>query len=357
MVKRCLLVLALAAIHSPTASAVGAHGAATPGTAMPGAMPGTAAPGMATRRAKSTAAGDRYQTWRAEAAAILVARADANSLATAAALRFTGPAYGAKSAGASPRPSALELAARASELAPQDASIGWLHLQLCSGTPACDIRDVATVMRWVDADNGAAWLQTLSAAQKDRDTTEVDRILADMAHGERFDLYWNRIVVLMVDVLGTAHDQLPGGFAASDSARLSTVSAIASGEVIPPFAALVDACRDSSAGAERHDLCLRLSKTMQRSDTVAAQLAGFGIERRLLTPDSREARTIAERKHLLEWRVAAAAKFDNPLLPWTKNARARARIAEMRAMPREEDVCIAILRQHKMALDPPEVHP
>ena len=53
-------------------------------------------------------------------------------------------------------------------------------------------------MRWVDADNGAAWLQTLSAAQKDRDATEVDRILADMAHGERFDLYWNRIVVLMV---------------------------------------------------------------------------------------------------------------------------------------------------------------
>jgi hypothetical protein len=44
-------------------------------------------------------------------------------------------------------------------------------------------------------------------------------------------------------------------------------------------------------------------------------------------------------------------------LPWTKNARARARIAAMRAMPREEDVCIAILRQHKMALDPPEVRP
>jgi hypothetical protein len=354
MVKRCLLVLALAASHSPAASAVGAHGAVTPGSATPGA----AMPAMATRHPKPAAATtNRYQTWRAEAAAILGARADANSLATAAALRFTGPAYGAKSAGASPKPSALELAARASELAPQDASIGWLNLQLCSGTPACDIRDVATVMRWVDADNGAAWLQTLAAAQKDRDTTEVDRILADMAHGERFDLYWNRIVVLMVDVLGTAHDRLPGGFAASDSARLTTVSEIAGGEVIPSFSSLVDVCRDSSAGAERRDLCLKLSKTMQRSDTIAAQLVGFSIERRLLAPDSREARTIAERKRLLEWRMAAAAKFDNPLLPWTKNARARARIAEMRAMPREEDVCIAILRQHKMALDPPEVHP
>jgi hypothetical protein len=28
----------------------------------------------------------------------------------------------------------------------------------------------------------------------------------------------------------------------------------------------------------------------------------------------------------------------------------------MRAMPREEDVCIAILREHRMALEPPEEH-
>jgi hypothetical protein len=29
----------------------------------------------------------------------------------------------------------------------------------------------------------------------------------------------------------------------------------------------------------------------------------------------------------------------------------------MRALPREEDVCIAILKQHKMAIEPPETHP
>jgi hypothetical protein len=345
MVKCCLLVLALAATHSPGAPGVGASGATT-----------TPRPSSHAAAGKYQPSG-KYQTWRTEAAATLSARADPNSLATAAALRYTGPAYGAKTVSPSLKPSALELAARASELAPQNASIGWLHLQLCSGTPSCDIRDVATVMRWVDADNGAAWLQTLAMAQRDRDTTEVDRILADMAHGARFDFYWNRIVVLMVDALDAARDRLPSGFAASDSARLTTVSGIAGGEIIPPFTALVEACRESSAAAERRELCLELSKTMQRSDTIAAQLAGFSIERHLLAPDSKEARAIAERRHVLEWRVAAAAKFDNPLLPWTKNARARARLAQMRAMPREEDVCIAILRQHKMALDPPEVHP
>jgi hypothetical protein len=343
MIKRCLLVLALAATHSPVASGVGAAGVATPGATTP--------------RPGSQAAAAKYQAWKTAAAATLSTRADANSLATAAALRYVGPAYGAKTVSPNLKQSALELAARASELAPQNASIGWLHLQLCSGTPTCDIRDVATVMRWVDADNGAAWLQTLTTAQRERDTTEVDRILADMAQGVRFDFYWNRIVVLMVDALYAARDQLPSGFAASDSARLTTVNGIASGEVIPPFTALVEACRESSAAAERREPCLKLSKTMQRGDTIAAQLVGFSIERHLLAPDSKEARAIAERRHVLEWRVAAAAKFDNPLLPWTKNARARARLVQMRAMPRQEDVCIAILREHKMALDPPEGHP
>jgi hypothetical protein len=346
MVKCCLLVLALATTHSPVAP--GAAGAATPAVA---------APGTATPRPHSHAAEAKYQISRADAAAILSTRADANSLATAAALRYSGPGYGEKTVSLHLKPSALELADRASELAPQDASIGWLHLQLCSRTPTCDIRDVATVLRWVDADNGAAWLQTLAAAQKDRDSMEMDRILADMARAARFDFYWNRIVVLMVDALDAARDQLPGGFAGSDSARLTTASGIAGGEIIPPFTALVEACRESNAAPERRELCMKLSKTMQRSDTIAAQMAGFSIERHLLAPDSKEARAIAERRHVLEWRAAAAAKFDNPLLPWTKNARARARLAHMRAMPREEDVCIAILREHRMALDPPEVHP
>jgi hypothetical protein len=328
MLTRCLLVLFMATCSTAAAApAAGVTGSAPP-------------------RPGSHASSD--QAWTTAAAAALIARADADSLATAAALRHAGP---------KPDPSALDLAARASELAPQNASIGWLHLQLCSATPSCDIREAATVMRWVDADNGAAWLQSLAVAQKDKDPTEVDRILADMAHAAHFDFYWNRIVVLMADALHGVRSELPGSYLSSDASRLNLVSGIVSSEVIPPFAALVEACRESSAAPERREPCLKLAKIMQRGDTVVAQLVGFGIERRLHAPDSKEARTIAERRHVLEWRVAAAAKFDSALLPWTKNARARARLLQMRAMPREEDVYIAILREHKMALDPPEVHP
>ena len=298
---------------------------------------------------------DKYQALIFSAAAALAAHSDASSLATAAALRFAGSLSAPKGSAPHSQSSALDLAARASELAPQNPSIGWLHLQLCSETPSCDIRDAATAMRWVDADNGAAWLPTLAIAQKDKDAVEVERILADMAQGARFDLYWNRIIVLMADALYAARRELPNGFAASDASRLIAAEGIATAEIIPRFSPLVDACREP--GTERRELCIKLAKTMQRGDTIIAQLVGLSIEKRLRPSDGKEARSIAERRHVLEWRQAAAAESDGPQLPWTRNAHARVRLAHMRILTREEDVCIAILREHNVALDPPEVHP
>jgi hypothetical protein len=301
----------------------------------------------APRPLPASAAG-KYPAWRAAAAQILIARGDANSLATAAALSFADSAA-AKSA-------AVDLAAKASELDPENPSIGWLRLQLCSNTPGCDIREAATTLRWVDADNGAVWMPTLSIAQRDKDPTEIDRVLQDMAQGSRFDVYRNRTVVLLFDTLKKAGTQLPANYVSSDLSRLSEAMAVADAEIMPPFTALLNACRES-AGPERRESCLKLSRTMQHGDTVAAQMAGFSIERRLSPPDGKEARAVAERRRVLEWRVSAASQYDVPVLPWLKNALARRRVAQMRATPREEDVDIAILRKRKMPLEPPEGHP
>jgi hypothetical protein len=293
----------------------------------------------------------KFQVWRSDAVAALAARPDANSLATAAALGFTN-SYAVPSAA----PAALQLIARASELAQQNAAIGWLHLQLCAAAPGCDSREVAIVLRWVDPDNGAAWLSQLSAAHKDKDTIEVDRVLADMARGTRFDLYYNQIMVLMFDALSGVRRELPGGVVASDTAKLTALAGVANAEIIPPLSPLIDSCRESANFSERRDDCLKLAKIMQRGDTVIVQMVGFGIEKRLVPPDSKEAKSLAERRRLLEWRMGAAGKLDSSILPWTQNARARTRLAQMRLRPREEDVCIALLRKHKMALEPAENH-
>ncbi len=327
MIKRCLLALALGSTSA----------------AFVFALVTTPAP-----------AADKYQTWRAGAAQILAARGDANSLAAAAALSFAGSAR-LKADPAAEKSAAVELAVKASELDPDNPSIGWLRLQLCANTPGCDFRDAATTMRWVDAENSAAWLPTLAAAQRDRDPVEVDRILADMAQGVRFDFYWNRTVVLLFDALKKAAGRLPANYVPSDAARLSEAMGLGA-EIMPPLASLQSACRES-AGAERRENCLKLSKIMQRGDTVVAQVAGFNLEKRLSPPDSKEARVSAEHRRVLEWRMATASQFDVPMLPWLKSARARSRVARMRAMPREEDVAIAILRERKMPLEPPESHP
>ena len=298
---------------------------------------------------------EKYRAFGESAARLLVARGDAASLATAAALTFGEPATRAHPGLAADRTAAVELAARASEADAENPGIAWMRLQLCANAPGCDIRDAATTLRWVDADNAAAWVPSLAAARKDQDATETDRILADMAQGARFDLYWNRIVILLFDALKKVARELPAGYLTSDYARLVEAEGIAAAEFIPSFAPLVSTCREP-ASPERREVCLKLSRIMQRADAVAAQMAGFSMERHLTPPDSKENRAAAEHRRVLEWRATAASRFDSPLLPWSKNARARGEIAEMRALAREEDVDTAVLREHKMPLDPPEDH-
>jgi hypothetical protein len=301
----------------------------------------------------------KSQAWRSAALRALGARSDANSQATAAVLGFwdwhvqpkthVSPPGGGASL-------ALQRIGRANELAPENPAIIWLHLQLCAATVGCDSRNIATDLRWVDPDNSAAWMSELADAQKDNDTVEVARVLADMARGKRFDVYYNGIVIMMFDALAAVRRELPGGVAESDLMRLATLEGVAAAEVFPHFAPLTDACRESGSTAERREVCTKIAKNMQRGDTVLAQTVGFGMERRLLAPDSPEAKSIAERRQLLEWRCAAAGKLDNSILPWMVKSGTRMRIAEMRLRPREEDVCIALLRRHKMPLEPTENH-
>jgi hypothetical protein len=173
-----------------------------------------------------------------------------------------------------------------------------------------------------------------------------------MARGRRFDIYGNRTTVMVFDALKRARTILPRHYAASDLVRLTEAMGIVGAAIMPSFSPVINACRDP-ASTERRDTCIKLSKTMEKGDAVMTQLVGFAIERRLTAPDSKEQRGLDERRRLLEWRVSSANRSDTPLLPWLRNARARDRLAIMRSLPREEDVCIALVRQHGMPLEPP----
>jgi hypothetical protein len=273
---------------------------------------------------------DKLREWKISASVVLAARGDANSLATAAMLSpATGP----------------ELAWRASELAPDSVPIAWVRLRLCAITPHCDFRDAATAMRWIAADNPAAWLPTLSVAFKEGDTVEIERVLFDMSQGKHFDVYAMPVAVLMFDALTAADKSLPKTYAASDEDRLSLVIGVSAAKLVPSFTSLEEICRDSAPGTERRDACLKIARKLQRSDTVHGELAGITIEKHTVAPDSREALALTERRRVLESLVSLAAKFDTPLLPWSKSTHARWHLDQMRSLPREQDVLLAILRE------------
>jgi hypothetical protein len=280
----------------------------------------------------------RLHGWKLAAIAALSARGDANSLATAAMLSTAGGA---------------ELAARASELAPDSAPLAWINLRLCALTMGCDFRAAATAMRWVDADNPVAWLPTLDVAQRDLDSVEVERLLFDMAQGKRIMAYTVPVSVLMFDALDAVVPALPHDAVAGEASRLALVLEIAQARLVPAFTALEDACREAAPGTERHEACLKVARKLQRSDTVAGELAGIAIERRTWPPESREARALAERRRTLEWQRHAAARFDAPLLPWVKPRHTRWHLEQMRSLHREQDVLVAVLQAQGMPTSPP----
>lgn len=273
---------------------------------------------------------DKLREWKISASVVLAARGDAKSLAAAAML---SPASGP------------ELAWRASVLAPDSVPIAWVRLRLCAITPACDFRDAATAMRWIAADNPAAWLPTLGVAFKEGDTVEIERVLFDMSQGKHFDVYAMPIAVLMFDALTATAKSLPKTYAADDASRLSLVIGVSAAKLVPSFTTLEEVCRDSAPGTERRDACVKIARKLQRSDTVHGELAGIAIEKHTVAQDSRESLALGERRRVLESLVSLAAKFDTPLLPWSKSTHARWHLDQMRALPREQDVLLAILRE------------
>lgn len=305
MQRRCVRVLALLLLQAPCSFALAAAGA------------------------------DPFPAWRAAAAGTLAARGDASSLATAAALTFLGPPSRSKLETSKAATAALELAVKASELAPNNPAISWMRLLLCTNASGCNIRQAATTMRWVAADNGAAWLPTLTVAQKDKDFMEVDRVLDSMAEGTKFELYGNRTTVMIYGALRRARGQLPPHYLKSDAARLNEAMGVANAAVLPSFSPLINACRDAAPDAARREACLTLAKTLQHADMVMAQLVGFGIEKRLNPGDARELARIADRRRTLELRVELASAANIP---------ARSRLSLMRQLAREEDVDAAIVR-------------
>ena len=294
------------------------------------------------RPVTATAHAPQPQAWYHGAAATLETRSDAASLAAAALL-----IQGADPRSTDAAARALHLVERALEADPANHALGWMRLRLCEKSPGCDAGEAAASMRWLDPDNAAAWLTALQRAAAERDETAIEHALAGMAQASHLRYYWNPTVVMALDAL-----RAQGGgerHAPATHAQLETVIAFALPVLVPAPQPLFDAC-PAGAAAPRHDICQRVALLLQSADTVAAQLAGYSLQRRLAPPESPQARSALEHHRALEARVAREGKFQSAFLPWFRNRIAAHRIELMRRHEREEDCINAVLLEHHVEI-------
>jgi len=246
----------------------------------------------------------------------------------------------------------LELAAHASLAAPANPIYAWIYLQLCRQTSGCDVGQGARSLREVDADNAAGWLTDLVEAQHRGDASALELTLQRMAAATRFDEYWVPVAVSVDAALSGDSTALPRPRPQQSAFELLATSiALANATIYPPFRELFDACTQP-APAPRHAYCLRLARTMERADTVLIQGFGFRLERGLLAPDSDEAADAARRQRVFEWRRSQTPN-DQGRGSWSMNRLARHRLALMQQYSHEDDVMIALLKERRIALEPP----
>ena len=284
------------------------------------------------RMRRSGGARASYSVWRAEAGARLGRRGDAASLATAAALCFVA-ARPRRHTDPAARESALALAARASELDPTERRIGWLRLQLCAQLPPA-----ATSAR--QRPRCAGWMRTTAPhgcprsppRKRIRDPVEIDRVLADMAQGSRFDSYWNPTVVLMFDALRRARAALPPqlpSFGSREAERGAGRSPAA--EIVPPFIPCSRPAANRRRGAPRETCLEALQGHAARRHRHRAD-GGASHRERLMSPPTARSRAPSPSAAAC-WSGAFPPRAGSrwPCCPGRRMRCARARIDEMRA--------------------------
>lgn len=209
------------------------------------------------------ATADAYRAECHQEVKVLVAHPTAANLATAAWL----------AAGELDAAQSFDLIERAEALAPQRPELVWIHLALCARRP-CDTRaQLESRLQALDPNNGFAWIVDLPAAQAagpDALTAAISRI----GISARMTIYWNQLLVMMVDAMAVA----------SPSENLDTRAVDAIGILaalpIPPLLPLSKACRSDLDLPGRRAACEAMVAREQSSSTVLTQMLALAIEER-----------------------------------------------------------------------------
>jgi hypothetical protein len=241
---------------------------------------------------------------------------------------------------------------RAAQAAPSDTLVQWLVANYGDAAPESIARRASAIdaLTRLEPDNGAAWMQSLTAAAQRGDDSGGDDALARMAESRRFDDHFVDVAHAWIDV----YDRHPPPATLSSDAYdagFVTAMAKASATAMPAYQFVVNACKPPSASHEgfaRAASCTSAGHLMlQRGTTLVSRSIGFAILRNL------DAATDADRsaKRNLDWYRA------NALVRTGEDGDVRDALAfesDWRHMDDEIDVIKSALRRAGLSTEAPE---
>ncbi|MGH8158037.1 MAG: hypothetical protein ACREPQ_07945 [Rhodanobacter sp.] len=292
--------------------------------------------------ATSEAHPDTTFAWRTGAIETLATMPDADALVTAAGLARSLPDGASRS---------LSLLDRAAALAPKAADIGLLDVAQCSTQPGCDVLSREARVRGIDPQNGDAWMAALHNASEHSDQARIDDALSNMAHSTYFNFYFASLGRRFINGLNRVPLPLGGPADHADTPEaqrqvqaMGMVAALA----IPAMQDLVHACKPGSSASEsRRETCRAIATSMERGDTLIANMVGLRLHEWSTRDAADRAEALVQRRRL-QWRMHQLHTITGtPALPPTKQ------VTTMLAHEREADSIDAMLADAGRPLEPP----
>lgn len=238
----------------------------------------------------------------------------------------------------------LDLMARAVERAPVRADLLWLELQMCAPIDSCDSTPIEQRLHAADPGNAAAWAVSVRRAGERGDAVTVNAVIEAMAASERFDIYWNELILHTTNAVLKVHTLNP-------QSALVDVIGFLSARAIPAYKQIGHACRgEALSEATWLATCRRLAAVLRAGDTYITEMFGVSIDERVWPEDSAEFQESATAKQLARYRMQASVDVTS-----FGDAKHLQRYFELLAMHRtEQEVVAAELMDAGVSPTPPQ---
>jgi hypothetical protein len=275
------------------------------------------------------------------AVAELTARGTAQSLATASLLG------GYKDARRS-----QALIDRAVAIAPDQPALAYVQWRECAEAATCaEEEEIRARLQAVAPDNGLVWSSELNAAWERADAPAVTRAVAKIGASRHISIYWNSLIVMMVDAFGEKSRSTGRPvFAESPTDRMIYAAGILAARSIPPLQAMAKSCRaDQFDQHGRREACEAMMARLADSDNFLMQSLAVSIQQKWWTEGSLEREQLRARRRQLDYLMLASSRVR--VLHLDRDSARR--LEAMRESNHELDVMRAMLAFHHEPLEPP----